>query len=160
MAKTQAWRDYEEVAQYLINEMADHFGLEGMEGKQRIPGDSGTQWEIEGKGVVVGDEGFVILECKRYTKNKVNQETTGGLAFRIHDTNAQGALLVSPFGLQAGARKVAEATDITEVTLTSGSTKTEYVLKFLNNAFIGVTDTISSAEDAVVIELNPREDDS
>jgi hypothetical protein len=38
-------------------------GLERVEGKQKLVGNrSGTQWEVEGKGVKLGDEGFVIIE--------------------------------------------------------------------------------------------------
>ncbi|WP_411153065.1 restriction endonuclease [Streptomyces sp. A30] len=76
---------------------------------------SGTEWEIDGKGVKVGDEGFVIIECRRYTTSKQKQEQVAGLAYRIIDTEADGAIIVSPLGLQEGAAKVAEAENIRTV---------------------------------------------
>jgi hypothetical protein len=103
----QNWETYEQVAQFLLNEMAAQFGLGRVEGKQIIPGDSGTSWEIDAKGVRAGDEGFVIIECRRYTTRGVPQEQVGGLAYRIRDTGAEGGSLVSPLGLQQGAALVA-----------------------------------------------------
>jgi hypothetical protein len=50
------WRTYEEVAQYLLNEFAAHFGLGHVEGKQVVPGQSGADWEIDAKGVAVNGE--------------------------------------------------------------------------------------------------------
>ena len=39
-----------------------------MEGKQHVYGSrSLTNWEIDGKGVQVDGQGFVIIECRRYT---------------------------------------------------------------------------------------------
>ncbi len=70
----KAWRSYEEVTQYLLNEFAEHFGLERVEEKQKIIGvRSGRKIEIDGKGVKVGDSGFLIVECKRY-KDRVEPE--------------------------------------------------------------------------------------
>jgi hypothetical protein len=36
MTQQKAWRDYEEVARYLLNRFAKEFGLEFVEGKQKI----------------------------------------------------------------------------------------------------------------------------
>lgn len=142
----QAWKDYEEVAVYLLDQLAANLGLdlEHVEGKQRIYGSqSGTKWEIDGKGVKADDEGFVILECRRYTASKQNQERVASLAYRIRDTGASGGILVSPLGLQEGARKIAAAEGIQELFMDPDSTRTDYMLKFLNRTFIGVSQRIS-----------------
>jgi hypothetical protein len=44
------WANYEEVAQFILNAMAKHFGVGRVEGKQVVPGASGTESEIDAKG--------------------------------------------------------------------------------------------------------------
>ena len=57
------WRSYEEVATYLLNQIADEFGLERFEGKQKVKGNkTEIEWEIDAKGVGEGDEIFIIVE--------------------------------------------------------------------------------------------------
>ena len=133
------WKTYEEVATYLLGEVAHELGLDRVEGKQAISGKrSGTDWEIDAKGVRSGEEGFVIIECRRYTKAKQNQEKIGALAYRILDTSAAGGIVVSPIGLQAGAAKVASSEGIIHVHLDRNSTKQQYFLQFLNKLFVGI----------------------
>lgn len=135
----KAWRTYEEVAAELLDRNAEKFGLQRVEGKQHVRGNrSGTKWEIDAKGVKLGDEGFVIVECKRHTISKPNQELLGGLAYRIVDTGASGGIIVSPLDLQEGAAKVAAAEDIINVQLDAESTPDQFAMKFLNHLMIGV----------------------
>src|ERR1700675_4241463 len=95
-ANEPEWKRYEEVARDLLNRFAQEFGLKFVEGKQRIQGlRSGTAWEIDAKGVAGGEEGFFIVECRRYTTSKQNQEKVSALAYRISDTGAVGGILVS-----------------------------------------------------------------
>lgn len=47
--------------------------------------DGATDWEIDAKGVKIGGEGFVIIECRRNTTRKQSQGKVGELAFRIID---------------------------------------------------------------------------
>ena len=69
------WETYEEVAVYLLNEFANEFGLDTVETKQKVRGKkSGTNWVIDGKGFKKDGVGFVIVECRRYTTSKQNQE--------------------------------------------------------------------------------------
>lgn len=133
------WKTYEEVATYLLGMFAEHFGLSRVEGKQSVPGfRSGTNWSIDAKGISSGAEAFVIIECRRHTTSKEDQEQLGGLAYRIIDTGAQGGILVSPLGFQAGAQKVAQAEDIIHVELDPNSTPTEFSMRFLNQIFVGI----------------------
>ncbi len=74
MSQPTTWRSYEEVAQYLLSQFAEHFRLGHVEGKQIVAGASGTSWEIDAKGIRRDDEGFVIVECKRYTKQHCRKE--------------------------------------------------------------------------------------
>lgn len=140
-AKKPEWKTYEEVAQYLLGRFADHFELGTVEGKQIVAGAS-TSWEIEAKGVNKEGEGFLIVECRRY-KSRLTQESVGGLAFRILDTGASGGIIVSPLPLQSGAQKVAKHSKITHVILSPKSTTTDYLLRFLNQIFIGLSDSVT-----------------
>jgi len=145
------WRTYEEVAQHLLTKFANHFGLGYVEGKQVIPGASGTEWEIEAKGVAIDGKGFIIIECRRYTTARISQEEAGGLAYRIIDTGAKGGILVTPLGFQKGAKKVVSHSGIKQVILNPTSTTTDYILQFLNNVFVGLSDTIPM-NDSVIIK--------
>jgi hypothetical protein len=146
------WRTYEEVVQYLLNEFAAHFNLGHVEGKQLVPGKSGTEWEIEAKGVAASGQGFFIVECRRRTTSKLNQESVGGLAYRIIDTGASGGILVPPLDLQIGAKKVADHSGIQHVILNPNSTTTEYILQFLNAVFVSRADTLL-LRDSFTVEI-------
>jgi hypothetical protein len=105
-----------------------------------VPGESGTEWEIDAKGCSDNEASFIVVECKRHTKTGISQAITGSLAWTIQDSRASGGILVSPIGLQEGAKKVAANVGIHEVLLTQDSTTTDYVLKFLNHVCLGVSD--------------------
>ena len=135
--KSKKWRTYEDVSQSLLCEFRNYFGLADVESKQRIHGDA-TTWEIDAKGVVLGRDGFIIVECRCYIRNKISQEQIGGLAYRIRDTGAEGGILVSPLGFQKGAKLVANKESILEVRLNPNSTTANYIFQFLNNAFAGL----------------------
>ncbi|MFZ1080770.1 MAG: hypothetical protein WAO19_02460 [Candidatus Kryptoniota bacterium] len=135
---SKSWKSYEEVAQYLLDMMADQFGLSKVEGKQGIVGQrSGTTYEIDAKGIAKHGQGFVIIECRRYTTSKQKQENLAALAYRIIDTGAEGGIIVSPLGLQEGGSKIAQSENIVSVRLDENSTTKSYVLQFLNNCFAG-----------------------
>lgn len=137
-AKTKAWESYEEVAAYLLNEIANEFGLQKFEGKQQIDGKrSGAKWEIDAKGIGENNEIFFIVECRRHTTSRQSQGKLGSLAYQIIDTGAEGGIVVSSLGLQAGANKVAQAENIYNVILDENSTRTEYVLSFLDRVRYG-----------------------
>lgn len=90
----------------LVEKNKNEHKLDSIEGKQKLVGrDTGTEWEIDAKGVVEGGDGIVLIECRRYTTSKQNQEKIAAIAYRIYDTKAKGGIMVSPPGLQAGAKK-------------------------------------------------------
>lgn len=143
----KVWESYEEVAAYLLDQMAEKFGLERVEGKQHVTGlRSGTSYEIDAKGVAAEGEGFLIVECRRYTASKQNQERIGALAYRVLDTRADGGILVSPLGLQEGAARIAEAENIKSVILAGDSTTTRYLMRFLTSVFAGLSGRVVLGE--------------
>ena len=139
---SKKWKTYEEVAKYLLDQFAKEFELGYFEGKQIISGQSGSNWEIDAKGCMDNQEKYLVVECKRYTKTAINQAITASLAWVIQDVGASGGILVSPLGLQEGAKKVAASANIIEVKLDPTSTTTEYMLEFLNKVCIGFSDTV------------------
>ncbi len=141
------WESYEQVAQHILNEMADQFGLEKVEGKQDVLGSkTGTSYEIDAKGIALGGEGFILIECRCHTTSKQKQEHIAALAYKISDSKAIGGIIVSPLGLQQGAEKIARAENIVSVILNDKSTTKNYILKFLNKVFLHITDEISVSD--------------
>ncbi len=150
------WKTYEEVAAHLLDQFAGHFGVGRFEGKQVVPGASGTEWELDAKGVGENSSRVIVVECKRHTKAGISQAITGALAFTIQDAGADGGILVSPLGLQAGAKLVAASANIVEVTLTPDSTTTDYMMQFLNRIHVGFLDTVHISEQ-LTIELRDKD---
>ena len=142
-SKKKHWKTYEEVAAYLLEKIANKFGLTHFEGKQKVQGKrSGTEWEIDAKGVKDGTDIFFIVECRRYTKARQSQEKVGSLAYKIQDTGASGGIVVSPLGIQKGAKLIAEAERIHSVQISPSSTKENYVMRLLNEIHVGVTEHV------------------
>ncbi|MBM3154571.1 MAG: hypothetical protein FJ008_04480 [Chloroflexi bacterium] len=138
-----SWKSYEEVAAYLLDQNAHKFGLKTVEGKQKIRGNrSGTVWEIDAKGIREENVGFVIIECRRYTTSRQNQEKLGSLAYRIMDTGAVGGIIVSPLNVQEGAKKIAASENILSVQLDANSTPTDFVMRFLNKLMVGLSNGV------------------
>jgi len=140
------WDSYEKVAQYLLNQFAELFELGSVEKKQILPGESGTNWQIDAKGIKKGEEGFIIVECKRHTTSRVNQEVIAGLAYRIKDSGAKGGIIVTPMELQKGAEIVTAHEGIKHVILNKTSTNSDYIFQFLNQIFVGITDKVTTTD--------------
>lgn len=148
----KAWESYEDVARHILRQCSKEFGLSDVEGKQVVAGGSGTTWEIEGKGIKENDAGFVIIECRRYPKDRIKQESVGGLAFRIIDTGANGGIIVTPVGLQEGAERVARSQNIETFILHPESTTANYVARYLHKIMVGITETMT-IRDEVRVEV-------
>jgi hypothetical protein len=159
-AQPTTWQSYEEVARHLLEQFANHFDLGRVERKQVVPGASGTNWELDAKAARRDSEAFLVVECRRHTTSRLSQEDVAGLAFRVSDVGANGAILVSPLELQAGAKIVAESAGVQHVILRADSTTTEYLMRHLNVVFLGVADTWSVGfTESVTIHVT-REDGS
>jgi hypothetical protein len=149
---------YENVAQVLLNEFAEHFGLERVEKKQKIVGViSKRRIEIDAKGVKNGGIGFVVIECKAFSRN-VEAEKLEALAYRIEDAGADGGIIVSPMDLQEGAKQIAAAEDIVHVKLAVGASMHEYVMQFLNQVMIGLIDNVG-VQEKVIVEVETKQPD-
>lgn len=137
------WRSYEEIATFVLNQCAEEFGLSRVEGKQEVVGKSGTEWEVDARGWTEDDTAHFLVECKRYKNTGISQAITGSLAYQIRDTNAGGGFLVSPRGLQSGAKKVAAANNIHEIKLDPSSNSSAYFGEWLGKLRAGFTEVIN-----------------
>ena len=152
MSSQQSWKSYEDVARYFLNRFRQEFGLERVDPKQKIPGSSGTSWEIDAKGVREGDNSAIMLvECRQHRSKRLDQEAVGGLAYRITDTGASGGIIVSPLPLQDGAKKVAEANNIFHVQLGPDSTPENFAMSFFYKIFVGITQQVTFSEHVSVV---------
>jgi Restriction endonuclease len=144
------WLSYEQLAAKLLNDIAHEFGLQSVEGKQKVQGfETGDEPVIDAKGIT--EEGFYIIECKHYGSRRVQKSDVGYLAYQILDTRADGAILVSTMGLQAGSEKIAKARNIISVQLTHDSTLADFVMRFLDKLRIGF-----SARSESTAAMRPR----
>lgn len=139
----KTWKSYEEVAAFVLDQCAAEFGLGRFDGKQIIPGASGTDWEVDARGWSNDGATFVVVECKKHTGTGISQALTGSLAYAIKDTGAAGGFLVSPCGLQSGAKKVAAAEGIQEIKLDPKSTTSAYFGEWLGTLRAGFVDTVN-----------------
>jgi hypothetical protein len=145
-ARSKAWLTYEEVARYLLNDLSERFGLSRVEGKQIVQGrGSGTSWEIDAKGIRGDGTGFVVVEVRRYTTRRLDQEKMAAIAYRVRDTRAKGGIVVTPLGLQEGAKKIARKAGVVSVRLCANSTTERYLLHAFGVVmFGGVSETIQA----------------
>lgn len=135
---SKEWKAYEEIGTFLLNEMAKHFNLKKVEGKQKLVGEkSDLKWEIDAKGIIKDSKAFFVIEFRRYTTKRISQGDVAKLRGTIEDLNAEGGILVSPLGFQKGAKKYAKSYGIIEVKMDENSTNLDYILKFLNEIKVG-----------------------
>ncbi|KVQ75732.1 hypothetical protein WK07_20350 [Burkholderia multivorans] len=157
MAKKKAgptWKTYEQIAASVLDQCAAEFGLSRFEGKQVVVGKSGTEWEVDARGWAEGNTVHFLVECKNYSKTAVTQAITGSLACTIQETDAAGGFLVSPRGLQSGAKKVAAAYNIHEIKLDPGSTTAAYFGEWLGKLRIGLSETVTFSERVLITKID------
>jgi len=160
MAK-RIWENYEDVTRQLLEDTKKHLKLSEVEGKQQIHGKkrSGTDWEIEAvaKRYENKKEEIILVECKCWSKSRLSQELLGGFAYRILDAGAQGGIIVTTIGLQEGAKKVAKAEKITEITLDTNSTNDDYIAQIGKKFFFRITAKMGKGM-ATYVEVGRGED--
>lgn len=138
----------------IVARFRDELGLARVEDKQHLPGESGTNWEIEIVAYRKGDEKLVVFECRRYPNSRIAQEEVGGFAYRVRDLGASKGYIVTPVGLQSGGDLVAQHEKIDVIKLSPDATTDDYVMQFLNKIFVGIADTIT-VTDEVSVRLIP-----
>ena len=149
-SKRRLWSDYEDVSQYVLEQLRGRLGLAAVEPKQTLTGlDSGTDWEVDAKCIRDGDAAILIVECRRY-KSRLTQEALAAIAYRIRDTRSAGGFTISPMKLQKGAKKVADANSVRHIQLHPDSTPAAWFaliddvfhVGFVDEVKVGASDTM------------------
>lgn len=130
------WERYERTAEEVLGRLTEHFNLKEVTGKEKIPGDSGTDWEIDVLATSSLSEKRVLIEC-RLTKARQSQAKIGEFALRLLDTGAERGIIITPNPLQKGAALVAKKYNITHFKLSSQSTPNNFLAESLGKLFLG-----------------------
>ena len=133
------WLIYETAARSVLEKIGSALNISTVEGKQKLDGLSGTEWEIDAKAIQENGENFLVVEARRYTTSSLTQEDVAAIAYRIGDVGAAGGIVVSPAPLQRGAALVAMANGIEHVRLTPESTSTAYPAEYMGKRFLGAS---------------------
>jgi hypothetical protein len=139
------WEIYEQVAGQLLAKLSTALGLEleRVEGKQALPGKSGTTWEIDRVGITKGGGKVVAIECRRYPEDTIKQQAIAAMAYTMRDVGAKGGIIVTPKGVQSGGQKVADYEGIVIVLLDADATATDFLLKTMDKLIAGRSATFS-----------------
>lgn len=144
--RAKAWRTYEEAAAHMLAQLSQRMGIKDVRGKRVVRGQlSGTDWEIDAQATRTSDGSLVIIECRRKTTSRLNQEALAAIAYRIRDTGAGGAITVSPYPLQKGAQKVASAEGVQHVVLHPDSAPDSWAAEIAGMIQMGFTDRVEVA---------------
>lgn len=152
--KDSSWKTYEEIATLVLNQCAAEFGIERVEGKQNVLAKSGATFEVDARGWTAGNGAHLLVECKKHTNTGISQAITSQLAWQILDTDAEGGFLVSPHGMQKGAKHVAAAANIHEIKLDPRSTPSAWFGEWLGKLRAGFTEEVNlSVSEHLVIKM-------
>lgn len=144
--RAKAWQTYEEAAAHMLGQLSDRVGIKEVKGKRIVRGlVSGTDWEIDAQATRISDGALLLIECRRKTTSRINQEAMAAIAYRIRDAGAGGAITVSPYPLQKGARKVAAAEGVQHVILRPDSTPDSWCGEIAGIIQLGFTDRVSAS---------------
>lgn len=103
---------------------------------------SGTTWEIECKGVRFGSETLFFIECRRYTTSLLDQESLGGLTYRIRDSGAAVASSFRHWGFKKVPRRSRRQKTSSPLKLNPDSRPELYVARYLDQLRTGIQDRL------------------
>jgi hypothetical protein len=147
--KPNDYEDYERVTAQILKNLRDELGIETVNQKTVVPGQSGTSWKCDVTCYKTGTQKLVIVECRKY-RSKIKQEDMGGFAYRVEDAGATEGLMVTPIGYQQGAQLVANSAKIGMATLNPEATEYEYALQIAKKLFIGIMDQVRFSDSCTV----------
>ena len=148
MAKAdKAWKSFEDAFRSILEDHKDFFGLDSIEPTPgRAEAKSGHVYDIEVMGYSKGDEKLVLFECRRKSRN-LDPKDAGEFVYRIQTTGAKKGYFVTTLkkGLAKGAKTITGYEQIDHIQLSENATPQEYLMKYLNNFFMGIRSTVSSS---------------
>ena len=141
MSEKQTWERYEDVARQLIDDIKSYLGVSMVNpDKKEFQKKDGGICEIDVSAYDMGDGKLVLVEC-RNRKKRLSQEEVHGFAYRIQQTNAKRGIIITPIGLQKGARIAADGARIGLVKLEPNSTPDNYIAQLTQLLIIKITDS-------------------
>jgi hypothetical protein len=129
---------FEQTVRNILEQCRDALGYSRVDPKGKLPGRSGTEWEIDSTAYLATSGDMVLVECRWRSKKRIDQEQIGGLVFRVQDTGAVAGLMVTSIGLQKGAELVAQANQIGIAKINPDATDRDYVLDIAGRLFHGI----------------------
>lgn len=140
LKKQTSWKKYEYYTSKILNDevvkkyLEEKFHLIDIKikPKEKLPGECGTNWEVDAYGYDVNQQ-LILIECKHYKKASVEQNIIAAFAYIIKDVRASKGIVVTTQGLQEGASKVAQHEGIELLPLDYNSTNKNFVLRFPKN---------------------------
>ena len=143
MSEKQTWERYEDVARQLIDDIKSYLGLSMVnpDKKEFLKKDGGI-CEIDVSAYDMSDRKLVLVECRKRNK-RLSQEEVHGFAYRIQQTNAKRGIIVTPIGLQKGAKLAANGAKIGLVRLEPNSTLDNYIAQLTQLLVIKLSDLFS-----------------
>ena len=154
----ESWRCFEDAFRAILSQHKDFFGLASVDQQAgQLAGKSGYTWHIEVIAYAKDDGRMVLFECRRKNANLKPSEA-GELAFRMEDTGAGRGYFVTTLerGLSEGAKKIADYREIGHIQLSADARPDQYVLRFLSQIFVGITDRVS-VTDSFYYELRDKD---
>ena len=149
------WKSFEDVFREILGRHKEFFGLEDVEpGPAKVAGRARRvrPWDIEVVGYRKEDRRLVIFECRRRGRN-VEPGHAAEFAYRIDDTGAETGFFVTTLenGLSQGAQEVADYERIGHIRLSREATPDEYVMRCMDNIFVGLAETLTFSDEAVSV---------
>lgn len=149
------WEAYEQAAKRVISDLRTRLGVIEVSGKQELPGIDGSTYELDAVAWTDDAGSFLLVEAKRHTVAGLDQDTVNAIAYKLVKVGADGAIIVSPLPLQAGAKKAATFDSIVQIILSADSTAEDYLAEYLGQRFLGasISESLVATDeyDAVVI---------
>jgi predicted helicase len=141
--RSEVYEEYEDLTRRILNDerVRSELDLNRVEAyKHKFTGKkTGTDWEVDAFGYDL-DGCLVLIECKHYETNKLNQNQLGAFVYTLQDLGAKRGIVVTTLGLQKGAIKVAKAENITLIKLDYHSNNENFTVNLVNKAVIQRTD--------------------
>ncbi len=132
------WAAYKDAARIVITGMREAISLATCEGKQKIEGASGMQWELDARAWTEGTDGFLLVEVRQYD-SPLNQEALAVIAWRFQGADGSGCIVASSLPQEACSSPVTDTKDSEYLRLTDDSTAENYIAEFLSRRFHGLT---------------------
>ncbi len=136
--------EYERVAKEILHRLRQHWGYESVEGSHDYTGKlTGRNWQIDITAHRAGGQ-KILIECRRHGRPLDADQVGGYHAKALVDIGADGALMISSSGFQAGAKALADVLKIEMAKLNADATEWEFTLETPDKTFQGVMRDLST----------------